>query len=96
MSVYTPARYRDVDGKCVPTPWEGHFRQYERVEGVMVPREGEVAWILPEGRLSYWRGRVVGWRNTSLRRLPRGLSGRGSIGYLLKFAPTLTMPRAER
>jgi hypothetical protein len=25
----------------------------------MVPREGEVAWILPEGRLTYWRGRVV-------------------------------------
>jgi hypothetical protein len=23
VSVYTPARYRDVDGKGVPTPWEG-------------------------------------------------------------------------
>jgi len=57
VSVYTPARYRDVDGK--PTPWEGHFRGYERMDGVMVPREGEVAWILPEGRLSYWRERIV-------------------------------------
>jgi hypothetical protein len=26
----------------------------------MVPREGDVAWILPEGRLTYWRGKVVG------------------------------------
>jgi hypothetical protein len=59
VSVYTPARYRDVNGKGVPTPWEGHFREHERMEGVMVPREGEVAWILPEGRLTYWRGRVV-------------------------------------
>lgn len=65
VSVYTPARYRDVNGEGVPTPWEGHFRGYERMDGVMVPREGEVAWILPEGRLTYWRGRVVGvgyWR----------------------------------
>ena len=59
VSVYTPARYRDVNGKGVPTPWEGHFRGYERIAGMMVPREGEVAWILPEGRLTYWRGRVV-------------------------------------
>ncbi len=48
-----------MNGKGVPTPWEGHFREYERVDGVIVPREGEVAWILPEGRLTYWRGRVV-------------------------------------
>ena len=27
---------------------------------MMVPREGEVEWILPQGRLSYWGGRVVG------------------------------------
>lgn len=59
VSVYTPARYRDVNGKGVPTPWEGQFRGYERMEGVMVPREGAVAWILPEGRLTYWRGRRV-------------------------------------
>lgn len=59
VSVYTPARYRDVNGKGVPTPWEGSFRGYERMDGMMVPREGEVAWILPEGRLTYWRGRVV-------------------------------------
>jgi hypothetical protein len=60
VSVYTPARYRDVNGKGVPTPWEGHFRGYERMNGMMVPREGDVAWILPEGRLTYWRGRVLG------------------------------------
>lgn len=60
VSVYTPARYRDVNGKGVPTPWEGHFREYERIDGMMVPREGEVAWLLPEGRFTYWRGRVAG------------------------------------
>lgn len=62
VRVYTPARYRDVDGQGVPTTWEGHFRSYDRVDGVMVPREGEVAWILPEGRLTYWRGSLSGIR----------------------------------
>jgi hypothetical protein len=59
VGIYTPARFRDVDGTPVPTPWEGSFGSYGRVGGVMVPREGEVAWILPEGRLSYWRGKIV-------------------------------------
>jgi len=54
-------RYRAVDGKQVPTPWVGRFWGYERVQGMMVPREGEVAWVLPEGRLPYWRGRVTGF-----------------------------------
>ena len=54
-------RYRAVDGKQVLTPWVGRFWDYERVQGMMVPREGEVAWVLPEGRLPYWRGRVTGF-----------------------------------
>lgn len=60
VRVYTPARFREVNGEDVPTPWEGAFGDYERVEGVMVPKQGEVAWILPEGRLTYWRGRIRG------------------------------------
>jgi hypothetical protein len=59
VGTYTPDRFRDVNGTLVPTPWEGSFRSYGRVGGVMVPSEGEVEWILPEGRLSYWRGRIV-------------------------------------
>lgn len=30
------------------------------MDGVRIPRAGEVEWILPEGRLPYWRGRVGG------------------------------------
>jgi len=26
---------------------------------MMIPMEGEVAWILPEGQKSYWRGRIT-------------------------------------
>jgi hypothetical protein len=59
LGTYTPARYRDVNGEPEPTPWAGSFRSYARVGGVRVPREGEVAWLLPEGRFSYWRGEIV-------------------------------------
>lgn len=59
VSAYTPARFRDVEGTAVPTPWMCHFTRYESLGGMMVPMEGEVDWILPEGRLTYWRGRIV-------------------------------------
>lgn len=66
VGAYTPHRYRDVYGEAIPTPWETRYREYARVDGMMVPREGEASWILPEGTcvleeglLSYWRGRAV-------------------------------------
>jgi hypothetical protein len=51
-------RYRDLDGASVLTPFVGTFRDYVEVQGMRVPREGEVAWLLPQGPFSYWRGRV--------------------------------------
>ena len=51
-------RYRDVDGVGALTPFVGYFRHYAEVAGMRIPMEGEVEWILPEGRFSYWRGRV--------------------------------------
>lgn len=54
----TGERYRAVgDGQRL-TPTEGHHRDYVRVGTMMVPRSGEVAWLLPEGRHAYWRARV--------------------------------------
>jgi hypothetical protein len=53
----TAMRYRDVNGAGVLTPFEGRYRDYTRRDGVMVPMSAEVAWLLPEGRFAYWRGR---------------------------------------
>lgn len=53
-------RYRDVAGGGVLTPFAGHFRSYVERHGMRIPSEGEVEWILPEARFSYWRGRVKG------------------------------------
>ena len=56
--IYTPARGRDVNGTFVPTPWEGRWLEYAERGGLLVPVRGEVAWILPEGPLPYWRGEI--------------------------------------
>ena len=58
-SVRAEARERTVGGKLVPTPWEGHWFDYQRQDGMMVPMAGEVAWVLPEGPKPYWRGRIT-------------------------------------
>jgi hypothetical protein len=58
-SVRAETRGRTVDGEVVPTPWQGRFWNYEKRGGMLVPLEGEVAWVLPEGAKPYWRGRIT-------------------------------------
>lgn len=56
----TGDRGREEKGKVIPTPWEGRFsEELLTVGGMRIPASGEVAWLLPEGRFTYWRGRVV-------------------------------------
>jgi hypothetical protein len=57
-AVHSDGRYREVDGVQVATPWQGRFWDYEFRGGMLVPLEGEVAWLLPEGPKPYWRGRI--------------------------------------
>ena len=59
-SVRAENRGRTVGREVVPTPWQGTWAAYERRDGMLVPLEGEVAWILPEGPQPYWRGRITG------------------------------------
>lgn len=49
-------RYRQEEGDYAT--WVGYFRAYEQRNGRLVPTEGEVAWALPEGESSYWRGTI--------------------------------------
>jgi hypothetical protein len=57
--VHAEARPRRVHGDFVPTPWTGHWRDYRRVDGLLVPTAGTVVWHLPDGDLTAWRGRVT-------------------------------------
>ncbi|MBX3464910.1 MAG: hypothetical protein KF830_17210 [Planctomycetes bacterium] len=56
--VRAAARGRRVAGELVPTPWVGRFGDYAEQDGMQVPRQGEVAWELPDGERPYWRGRL--------------------------------------
>jgi hypothetical protein len=59
QSVRAEARGRTVAGAAVPTPWEGQWSNYELRDGMFIPTEGEVAWVLPDGPKPYWRGRIT-------------------------------------
>jgi hypothetical protein len=50
------ARDRVTDGKTASAPWQGRFWNYAERGGMRVPLDGEVAWMLPEGAKTYWRG----------------------------------------
>jgi len=58
-SVRAEARGRTVAGAVIPTPWEGRWSDYEPRDGMLIPLEGEVAWMLPEGPKPYWHGRIT-------------------------------------
>lgn len=58
-TVSTEARGRTVNGEVVPAPWHGRFWNYEERGGMLVPLDGEVAWLLPEGAKPYWRGHIT-------------------------------------
>ncbi len=44
--------------QIIPTPWQGRFWNYHEHNGMLVPLDGEVAWLMPEGAKPYWRGRI--------------------------------------
>lgn len=52
-------RSRAVGKAMVPTPWEGRFWDYREVDGLRLPHQAEVAWLLPEGSHVYWRASIV-------------------------------------
>jgi hypothetical protein len=58
-TVRAEARGRAVGGEIVPTPWRGRFWNYEERGGMLIPLDGEVAWLPPEGEKPYWRGRIT-------------------------------------
>lgn len=58
-TVDAETRPRTVGGTIVRSPWHGRFWNYEEHEGVRVPTDGEVSWLLPEGAKPYWRGHAT-------------------------------------
>jgi hypothetical protein len=52
-------RYRAVGDRFEATPWEGRFSNYQNVDGMKIPMDGEVAWVLKSERKPYWRGHTT-------------------------------------
>ena len=48
-----------VGQQMVMMPWEGTWSDYQQRDGMQVPLSGEVAWMRPEGRKSYFVGSVT-------------------------------------
>ncbi len=59
VRVFAPDRMREVQGRYEPTPWEVVCTDHAVRDGVRIPTQCEVAWLLPTGRFPYWRGRIV-------------------------------------
>jgi hypothetical protein len=57
--VHAEERARHTGDGYEPTPWTGHWHDYERRNGMRVPTAGAVVWHLPDGDLTAWRGRVT-------------------------------------
>jgi hypothetical protein len=57
-----PSRiFSEKGGRTTRRPWCGRFWDYQRMEGRLMPMQGEVAWVLDAGDFIYWRGCIVGW-----------------------------------
>lgn len=52
-------RERVVDGRSTPTPWQATVGEWVESNGMRIPLEGEVAWILDGRPRVYWRGRIM-------------------------------------
>jgi Family of unknown function (DUF6920) len=52
-------RPRAVGKSAVDTPWCGVFQEYRLLDGTNVPTRAEASWHLPDGKFTYWRGRVT-------------------------------------
>jgi len=57
-TVRAEARGRLEGERIVPTPWYARVWNYQERGGMLVPLDGEVAWVLPEGIRPYWRGHL--------------------------------------
>jgi hypothetical protein len=57
-SVRAEARGAGVDKDMVMLPWDCRYSDYQAQHGMVIPMTGEVAWMRPEGRKSYFVGKV--------------------------------------
>ena len=55
-TVFAAERGRLVGEKITQAPWQARYSRYAERGNMVVPIQGEVAWVLPEGIKTYYRG----------------------------------------
>jgi hypothetical protein len=59
-----PSRVYIDKGRTTARPWHGQFWDYQRVDGRLIPIQGQVAWTLDDGDFVCWRGRILSWNGS--------------------------------
>lgn len=54
-SIYSPDRYREVDGKYIATPWLCELSNYIDKDGYLIPKNGQVSWIIDNNKFTYYK-----------------------------------------
>jgi Family of unknown function (DUF6544) len=57
--IYSPGWWGRFHGKYPQVPWEGHFQDYRRRNGMLLPSRGEVGWYRGGSWQSVWKGRIL-------------------------------------
>jgi len=55
----TNDRYMESDGKYFKEQWTGYYRNYQEIEGMKIPIEGEVEWNLSDRDLQYAKLKIT-------------------------------------
>jgi hypothetical protein len=59
VKAVTNDRFRTVKGNREQTPWTAHYRNYQEVQGMMIPREIEAQWNFKDRAFVYARSSVT-------------------------------------
>jgi hypothetical protein len=52
-------RYRTVNNSYSKDKWVGYYRDYTKVNNMMIPKEIEAAWNLSSGKFSYAKFKIT-------------------------------------
>jgi hypothetical protein len=59
VGIFTPGRWGSFGGRYLQKPWEGRFRDYVTVQGMRVPKHGEVGWCDDGVWGQVWEGTLL-------------------------------------
>jgi hypothetical protein len=66
-AIYTPGRWGSFANGYHQLPWEGHFRDYVRHQGIAIPTNADVGWYVDGPWQPVWKGHVEGFEVRATR-----------------------------